>query len=1243
MSAQNGSDMKDADHALEIARMVYQNELAEKKAASQKNKTGDLPPLSSTTKMGSERATLSEPNRPKDKMKSALNISTLDEYGKAGSTKTSSGISSLSSNSPNYAPEKSYSAAWRSSAAVADQVLNSPPESEGFEVKTKSYSENCGSPFDAPPPVVSEQPSDSFSSADEDSKSGRSPPRKNASDADVTTTSPEVRPATMTRQKSSAARPPTSPMPVDPNALAPIMPPSSNVDPLAAKTILQSLKRNISLSRSRNIVPTLNMLDKQMAMAGITASSRAALFTSLLDEESQQQIMSAKKGNLSQNWEAMREYVVSAQNNRRIEGDRLADFLNVARSVTRGNASSCVIAAIENWKLITPYLLPKVAFSTFIASIPDERVRMEFNELYELALSSRNNDGSDEYYMESLQTAAKMLDKRASPRVKPFVTDNRSHSRNNSSNDFSNRRLSSMSSRSESMNSRSSAGSKKSTLTSTRVVDRLHNKEVTITRERSKGLYTIPSASIVDGNEDDDKSSVRSSGNAANKTKYLVTVYNYPENKPLDPLCDMMTPKNGRAPVMIRNESGVVKVLFTDKTVANGVAALVNGYVMSNHQLEAKVEPRYPDRLQKSPSSVYSEKARLSRAGSVRSVQTIDRKATMMDQRKLPSFVRETTVTPVVEEEKEEKMKRWHDLSLNDMTTVGLGCLVLAAICSGLGNALNTVSPLAWAHPFFLLLGFDYCNRGQEHSFVGHVFSIGVIIITQSLGGLLGFAKFFAYSTETPITASFALLYSVVMWTVLSVVAVLLEYAFRYRFHGSYWTPIVFPSAHTFVTCVVFGTRLGTFPALGNAVIDFSPLRQLAAVIGIGGINFIAVLLPTIAFLKVVKYKYKRYVLDIPIMKYTNAFYFVMLFFIFVAMGFVIQADMLYQTGSPINPNIDVSCISGSVLQKTGAHEGWDAVLNSTATALKGGSKIVLWADKTLYTSDDVTETQMIKECKQFVKQYGRNQSYLGIAYQKFIGQKTRKNIFILIGPGGEEVINAEPAYPIPLLDFGVRSSASSSLQIYDTKEYGKLGVVVGYDMTIPSFVREAGDKHVNILLHSAWSHGAVASRSFETDAIRSIENGVTTFRCTVNGFSGIVDYRGNILAKSRVGSDPGEVVHFQLPLLKHIHTVYTVIGFIFDYFCAVVTGLCLFWVIAPRCLLDAACGVKHKDDATENPESGPNKLFGDVEDDRSSVYSGTHNDRGMMNKDGLEMESLEEADDNGELSVLKESDGFQV
>jgi apolipoprotein N-acyltransferase len=147
------------------------------------------------------------------------------------------------------------------------------------------------------------------------------------------------------------------------------------------------------------------------------------------------------------------------------------------------------------------------------------------------------------------------------------------------------------------------------------------------------------------------------------------------------------------------------------------------------------------------------------------------------------------------------------------------------------------------------------------------------------------------------------------------------------------------------------------------------------------------------------------------------------------------------------------------------------------------------------------------------------------------------ENRFMIIDPKGEVVVDQ--------LKYGCTAAFgmySAQVQTVDTP-YGRLAGVLCCDADFPYVLRQTSRKGVDILLvpsyeptrEELWAHSEIVP-------FRAIENGISIFRITIQGYSLAIDPFGRILgAMDEVTASQGLFVA-QLPTHR-VNTIYSYVG----------------------------------------------------------------------------------------------------
>ena len=502
----------------------------------------------------------------------------------------------------------------------------------------------------------------------------------------------------------------------------------------------------------------------------------------------------------------------------------------------------------------------------------------------------------------------------------------------------------------------------------------------------------------------------------------------------------------------------------------------------------------------------------------------------------------------------------------------GMGWVVLSSLCGGLGNSLEPVAMLAWLQPLCLIIGIGAFDLSTWKRML---FITASVAVMQGAGVCLGYSSMFGYphSTTGTVMASFGL--GILIWLIYTVLAVLPHYYFQRRYLDNKLTPLVYPVCHTAVSIVLIGNVSSTFTSIGNAVLDIGPLRFVSSLVGLAGVEFIVIWSATTAALTALRHESVR--------GWPKTMFCVVSVLLFVSTGLLAQDEALYQrnVAAQIRPVLPASCVMGQTAKRNSAD--WDMIWNTTAARVAAQDVFVLWAEEAVQITDNADETTLIAQAQALALTTG--QSYIGLGYLKQAdGQSSATNHFTLISPQGQVVWNYRKAHPVP----GVEDDVDAGPEDLPTHEspYGKLAGAICFDLDFPNFIRQAGQKRVDILLQPSWTWNAISSRHFEGDAVRAIENGFTLVRCSSDGESGVVTPRGRFTSRVYTGHDPSVQVTFGIPRQARVPTMFTAVGFVFQWILLGPMCFFLFTVVMPEDWVKDNMGMSSKFD-------GRNSLLG--------------------------------------------------
>ena len=233
-------------------------------------------------------------------------------------------------------------------------------------------------------------------------------------------------------------------------------------------------------------------------------------------------------------------------------------------------------------------------------------------------------------------------------------------------------------------------------------------------------------------------------------------------------------------------------------------------------------------------------------------------------------------------------------------------------------------------------------------------------------------------------------------------------------------------------------------------------------------------------------------------------------------------------------------------------------IKNLTKQAALGGAKIVSFQEYAILVEEKNKE-KLIEAFQEIAIEHG---IHLSISYGVFAEKGKGENRHIFINDQGEIEVNYLKRYLFGLDPIGGEAvymkKGPEIIPVVNTS-YGNIGISICRDMSFPSYIRQAGKKHVDIMLSPAFDFPRGMEHRY---LMRAIENGFSYVRPTYNGVTFAVDYHGRILASKDYFATSNEIMYADVPM-KGKKTIYPIIGDVFAWLC--VLGLGAFAVLSRK------------------------------------------------------------------------------
>jgi len=231
-------------------------------------------------------------------------------------------------------------------------------------------------------------------------------------------------------------------------------------------------------------------------------------------------------------------------------------------------------------------------------------------------------------------------------------------------------------------------------------------------------------------------------------------------------------------------------------------------------------------------------------------------------------------------------------------------------------------------------------------------------------------------------------------------------------------------------------------------------------------------------------------------------------------------------------------------------------IKNLAKRAALSGAKIVSFQEYAIFVNEKNKE-KLLEAFQEIAKEH---RIHLSISYGVFAEKGEGENRHIFINDRGEIEVNYLKRYLFGLDPLGGEAAYMQKgpeiIPVVNTP-YGNIGISICRDMSFSPYIRQAGKKHADIMLSSAFDFPRGKAPRY---LMRAIENGFSFVRPTYNGVTFAVDYHGRILASKDYFATSNEIMYADVPM-KGKKTIYPIIGDVFAWLC--VLGLGAFVVLS--------------------------------------------------------------------------------
>jgi apolipoprotein N-acyltransferase len=380
------------------------------------------------------------------------------------------------------------------------------------------------------------------------------------------------------------------------------------------------------------------------------------------------------------------------------------------------------------------------------------------------------------------------------------------------------------------------------------------------------------------------------------------------------------------------------------------------------------------------------------------------------------------------------------------------------------------------------------------------------------------------------------------------------------KIRNQFLSTLVYPASLIVIQFLLsYVEQLGTILHWTGSMFSLKPLIQLVSITGVWGPSFLVGWLASIVnLLWEEKFELKK--VKLPVAVFTGLFFLVilwgsirMLFFApgpeTVKVGSVVvgfQEDNLFYTYDAMP---EKAKLEQKEKYRALSQEVQNELFATSEKLMPSGIKILSWAsgNAVVFVED---EARLIRRMQDFAKE---NQIYFFPSLLVFGDHKY---------PDANHVLAIQPDGQIAYDHFKGRSPNAGFYQgnlveIVHTP-YGRIASPICFEMEFHRFIRQAGKKGVDILIvpGDEPARGA-ANMHTELSMLRSIENGCSMLRTTLEGLTMGADYQGRVLSQMNFYNTlKNRTIITEMPV-KGVRTIYAQTGDWFAWFCVILL-ICL-------------------------------------------------------------------------------------
>lgn len=205
-----------------------------------------------------------------------------------------------------------------------------------------------------------------------------------------------------------------------------------------------------------------------------------------------------------------------------------------------------------------------------------------------------------------------------------------------------------------------------------------------------------------------------------------------------------------------------------------------------------------------------------------------------------------------------------------------------------------------------------------------------------------------------------------------------------------------------------------------------------------------------------------------------------------------------------------------------------DRLIEVTAREALAGARLVFWAEGNgpVRTTD---QDALVARGGELAREHG---IYLGMSLLVLPRglEEGFLNKVVLLAPDGSVAARYRKARPVPGPESWYMTPGDGEMAVVDTP-YGRLGIMICYDLDYVRDARQAGRHEVDIVVQPSLTWPAIARIHSEMATFRAVEHGASLVRPTLAGITLATDPQGRILARAGDAHLEGYALAAEVPV----------------------------------------------------------------------------------------------------------------